>query len=151
MGAFDQIDDTITIHSDKWDAHEQVTARAVATVADEEWVNNQVLIMKKAEKKNKGLDFDSQLGATRRLWLERMIVSWTFTKNGQPVPVSKAAINKLPSKYADYIYEQINAANEDPDEEEDGGDGQEGKGQDFMSGAELTTSAPANVNYLTRL
>lgn len=118
MGAFDKLNDTLEVHSDKWDAHESATVRLKVNVGDEEWVNNRVLKMKQG-KKGKNLDFQSQLGATKRLWLERMIVSWTFTQDGHPVEVSSAAITALPSTYADFIYDAINDENEDEELEDE--------------------------------
>jgi len=112
MGAFDYGDKTIEIHAPTWDAHEVVVARTVPTLDDEEWVNNQVLELKQADEEDgkPGLDINSHLGATRRLWIERMMVSWTLTKNGMPVPLTPKAVKQLPTVYADYIYDEINKA-----------------------------------------
>jgi hypothetical protein len=112
MGAFDYGNETIEIHSPAWDANEMVVARTTPTLEDEEWVNNQVLKLKQADEKDgeAGLNIDSHLGATRRLWIERMLVSWTLTKDGLPVPLTPKAIKLLPTVYADYIYDKINKA-----------------------------------------
>lgn len=127
--AFDDNDTTIVIHAPHWSGHEMVTARIVPTVEDEEWVNNQVLVMKSNAQKQ-GMDFSAQLGATRRLWLERLIVSWTFTSKGQPVLFSSKAVKKLPTHYADYIYDEIMSHQPKMSQEEE---------DDFLQNAEPTT------------
>ena len=135
MGAFDNNDKTIEIHSKHWDNNEMVEARVGVTLEDEEWVNNQLLKLKQAAQSNKGkkqqqkqgLEIEFYLGATRRLWIERMIVRWTLTKGGMPVPLSSLAIKQLPTHYADFIYDQIMEAQPVMSEEEE---------EDFLGDAE---------------
>ncbi len=128
MGAFDKNEETVTIHSKLWENHETVTIRVTPTLEDEEWVNNQVARMITPNKgaRNKGIAIESNMGATRRLWIERMIVNWTFTKNGMSVPVSRNAIRQLPTPYADFIYEKLMEYQPELDEEEE---------DDFFGGA----------------
>lgn len=128
MGAFDTNDGIITIHNPKWDAHETVTVRTIVTVADEIWVKNQFLKIQQTGKKkaarggiqqtDASVEMQSQLGAANCLWVFRMLKSWTFTKGGQPVPVSLEACKQLRQDYLDYIYEQIMAAQPKDEEEE---------------------------------
>lgn len=121
MGAFDKNEETVTIHSKLWEPHETVTIRVTPTLEDEEWVNNQVARMITPTKgaRNRGIAIESNMGATRRLWIERMIVAWTFTKGGAPVPVTRAAIRQLPTPYADFVYNELMKYQPDLDEEEE--------------------------------
>lgn len=138
MGAFDvKEDDIITIHGPKWDAHEQVLARTTVLVADEEWVTNQLMKIKSdfegkgnrafRRSKQASMSLESQIGAANRLWVFRMLKSWTFTKDGQPMPLSLESVKMLRQDYLDYIYEQIMKAQpKDEDEETEEDDEEEG-------------------------
>ncbi len=129
MGAFDNTNETITIPTSPeqakewgWEPHESVTVRTVVTVEDEEAVNNQVMKMVSnfgKGKKNQALDIQSNLGATRRLWIQRMLVSWTFTKNGMPIPISAESLKQLKGSYLDRIYDAIQAEQEQYEQDED--------------------------------
>lgn len=160
MGAFDGTNRTITIPESPeqgkawgWDAHETVTARVVVTMADEEWVNNQVTkmvlgtIKPRKGKKAQPLDIQSNLGATRRLWVERMLQSWTLTKDGRPVSIAgpeerARALKALPSHYVDKIYDAIMAEQpEFPDEEPRDEEDEESGDSDFFGAAIGPTAA----------
>ena len=134
MGAFDvKADDIIVIRNPKWEPHEQVRARTTVLVADEEWVTNQ-LIKIKQEMQSQGnrafrrakssMSIEAQLGAANRLWVSRMLVDWTFTKDGLPMPCNLESVKLLRQDYLDYIYEQIMAAqpHEEDEETEQGGE-----------------------------
>lgn len=147
MGAFDTNtpDSLLVIHNPKWDAHETVTVRTIVTVADEIWVKNQFLKIQQTGKKKFGrggirhagadVEMQSQLGAANCLWVYRMLKSWTFTKNNQPVAVSLEAVKQLRQDYLDYIYEQIMAAQPKDEETEQGEDEDDDSDEDPTSDA----------------
>ena len=118
MGAFDDIAPVIIPRSEDerkawdWEPHEQVILKGSLTVGDQEWLANQ---MSKAGKKG----VDVLLGTGRFGLLERMILSWAFTSNGQAVPVNKGTIARLPSQYSQRILETIDeiTGTEEMDEE----------------------------------
>lgn len=159
MGAFDaKREDIITIRNEKnWEPHESCTARTIVRSGDEEWVLNQQMLiqMPKGNRKQRRLGgfrkeeseevkFKSQVGAARRLWVQKMLESWTFTANGQPIEFRRSGQNEkddqymsrvmqqLDSAYIDFIYEAIMDAQpkeakqdeeEDDDDEEDDDEG----------------------------
>lgn len=98
MAAFDDISPiTLPRNEDErkrwgWEPHEQVVIRGVYTAADAEAVGNS-----SASTGKDGVVF--QLGTARIKLMERLIQSWTFTRNGLPVPVSLDAIRRLPGTY----------------------------------------------------
>jgi hypothetical protein len=116
MGVFDeQADDIITIHASNWEPHEECVARTVVKVSDFEWVQSQLVLIKQSSQtkrrgafqKDVGLDIQAQTGAADRLWVFRMLKSWTFTRGGQPVPLSLEAVRQLPQSVLNYIYNEI--------------------------------------------
>ena|SRR5579859_4610998 len=132
MGAFDvKADDIITIRNPKWDAHESVRTRTTVLVADEEWVTNQLVKIKQDaqqqgnrafRRQKNNMNMEAQLGAANRLWVFRMLVDWTFTKDGLPMPLSLESIKQLRGDYLDYIYEQIMKAQPKDEDTEQGED-----------------------------
>src|SRR4051812_47515818 len=106
MGAFDvKADDIITIRNPKtWDSHEQCRARTTVLVADEEWVQNQLVKIKQDaqsqgnrafRRQKNAMSFDAQMGASKRLWVFRMLVDWTFQKDNMPMPLSLESVKQL--------------------------------------------------------
>lgn len=127
MGAFDTIND-IAIPDDsnleeatafrkqwKWDAHEIIFIRGTYTAADQEIVENASASVERNGKKS-SLKLNS--GTARRKLLERMIVKWTLTDRGIPVPVTPETIGKLPSNYRTPVLEKIDEVSGGMDEEE---------------------------------
>ncbi|HET8910677.1 MAG TPA: hypothetical protein VFN23_04390, partial [Ktedonobacteraceae bacterium] len=129
MGVFDEKQDDIIIIRDEknWEPHEQCCARTVVKVADFEWVQNQLVLIKQtANKSRRGafqrdaqMDIQAQTGAADRLWVFRMLVDWTFTKGGQPMPLSLEAVKQLPQHVLNFIYNKIQEAQPKEDGEED--------------------------------
>lgn len=107
MGAFDDVAPiTIPRSEDErkrwgWEPHEQVVLKGSITVADQEYVTDQY------GKSGKGGNVEMQMGKGRFAILDRMIMSWTFTRNGQPVPVNANMIRKLPARYSNAILEVV--------------------------------------------
>lgn len=127
MGVFDikADEDIITIQNPKWD-NEYCRARTVVLVADEEWVQNRLVQIKNDfqetgnrafRRQKQAMSFDAQIGATKRLWVFRMLKEWNFTKDGLPMPLKLEAVQQLPQHVLDYIYDAIMAAQ--PKDEED--------------------------------
>jgi hypothetical protein len=128
MGVFDEKDDDlITIHAPNWDPHEECVARTVVKVSDFEWVQNQLVLIKQntqstrrgAFQQDVGIDIQAQTGAADRLWVYRMLKSWTFTKNGMPVPLTLQAVRELPQSVLNYIYNEIQKRQPKEEEEEE--------------------------------
>jgi hypothetical protein len=71
-------------------------------------------------------------GIGRYAILERMIVNWTFLRNGQRVPVTKESIQQLPANYSNPILEKLDAMAAAMTEEEQ---------QDFLNSANGHTLA----------
>lgn len=171
MGAFDaNRTDQITIRDEaNWEPHEQVTARTIVRAGDEEWVlNQQMQILPKSgnrkqrraqrfqRQQDAGIDIKSQLGATNRLWVQKMLTGWTFTRNGRPVEFLLSGNNEVDDRYMmrvmaeidqsyiDFIYEQImnaqpkQAVQDAQDEEEDDDQNDEG-GSPFFGDASNST------------
>ncbi len=86
-----------------WEPHEQVLLKPTVTVADQIYVSNQTV------KSKKNGEMEMFAGVGRYAILERMIINWTFLKNGQRVPVSKENIQMLPANYANPILERLDA------------------------------------------
>ncbi len=100
MGAFDDFPPvTIPRSEDErkkwgWEPHEQVLLKGCMDVSDQKYTAN------KMGKMGKNSVMEVQMGEGRYALLERMILSWTFTKNGQVVALSPANIGRLPSSYS---------------------------------------------------
>jgi hypothetical protein len=109
MGAFDDVAPIIIPRSDDerrawgWEAHEQVILKGSITVGDQEYVTNRY-----GKVDGKG-NTEVQMGTGRYALLDRMIVSWTFQYNGQPVMLSPANIKRLPAHYSNHILEVIDS------------------------------------------
>jgi hypothetical protein len=107
MGAFDDFSPVTIPESEEqrkrwgWEPHEQVVLKGSMDIADQEYTANQM----GALKKDKSLEI--RMGTGRFSLLDRMILSWTFTRNGKAVPLSQANIRKLPSRYSTPILEAI--------------------------------------------
>jgi len=127
MGAFDAVDN-IEIPDDsnpeeaaafrkqwKWEPHEKVIIRGSYSTADQEVVENASASLKKEGKKR---DVEMRTGTARRKLLELMIIDWTLSYRGQPVPVSRENIGKLPINYRTPILERIDEITEGLTEEE---------------------------------
>src|SRR5258708_778311 len=100
MGAFDTIPNILIPDDDKdaassvafrkkwgWDAHEQIIVRGTFTAADQEQMENASSSLKG---KGKARKIEMKTGSARRTLLERMIVSWTLSRQGQIVPVTRS-------------------------------------------------------------
>lgn len=179
MGAFDaKRQDVIDIRDEKnWDSHESCTARTIVRSGDEEWVMNQQMLIQMPKNRkqrrmggfrkeeNSDIEFENQIGAARRLWVQKMLESWTFTANGQPIEFKRSGHNKqddqymskvmkaLDTTYIDFIYEAImdaqpKEAKEDAQEEEE--DEGEEEGSPFFENALPSTggetSRPGRTN-----
>lgn len=118
MGAFDDIESIVLPRSDEerkkwhWEPHEQVVIKGSITVADQEYVTDQY-----GEQGKKG-NLEIKMGKGRFALLDRMIISWTFMKNGQQVPLTPAYIRRLPAHYANAILEVIDGLAQTMSEEE---------------------------------
>lgn len=148
MGVFDERDDDIiTIHAPSWEPHEECVVRTVVKVSDFEWVQNQLVLIKQnsqqkrrgAFQQESGLDIQTQTGATDRLWVFRMLKSWTFTKNGMPVPLSLQVVRGLPQNVLNYIFNEIQCRQPKEENETEANlrkTGEEGEeGSNFISDA----------------
>jgi len=82
-----------------WDAHEQVILKGAYTAGDLEAVSNAVLV---SGKRGESI---MQAGATRIKLLDRLILDWTFARNGVKVPKTLDAIRRLPANYTTPILE----------------------------------------------
>jgi hypothetical protein len=102
--------ETVVVRDPSWEPHEGVTIKKKMNLADEQWIANSYTGM--------GVDakgapaFQASLGSVKAKTIERMLVSWTFTENGNPVALTPANIARLDTTYANYIYEQINQNNQ---------------------------------------
>lgn len=110
MGVFDaqpqkNAAHTIEIHRESWRDGEVVTARVRVTSEDEQWVTAQLL--QRMLNVRKGLSTSDQFALVDRLWLERLIVSWTLTRNGQIIPLSAKSIVALPREERDFLVQRI--------------------------------------------
>jgi len=120
MGAFDDVPEMIIPRSEEerkswgWEPHEQVILKGSITVADQEYVTNNY--SKTATGKDTSIEV--QMGTGRFSLLDRMILRWTFTKNGMPVPFNRNTVRKLPAHYSNRILEVIDAISQPMSEEE---------------------------------
>lgn len=103
-----------------WEPNEQVLLKPTVTVADQIYVSNQTI----RSKKNGEMEMFAGVG--RYAILERMIINWTFLRNGQRVPVTPTNIQQLPANYANPILEKLDAMAAALTEEEQ---------QDFLTSA----------------
>jgi hypothetical protein len=84
-----------------WEPHEQIMLKGSITVADQEYVSNKYV------KSNKKGDMETTAGTGRYALLDRMILDWSFLRNGQRVPVNPANIRQLPANYSNPILEAL--------------------------------------------
>jgi hypothetical protein len=118
MGAFDDVSPITIPRSEderkrwRWEAHEQVVIKGTITVADQEYVTDRY------GKSGKNGSVEVQMGKGRFALLDRMIMSWTFLKSGQPVPVNTMTIRRLPATYSNAILEVIDGLTQSMSEEE---------------------------------
>jgi hypothetical protein len=160
MGGFTTKKGIITICDEKnWDAGEYVKARTVVLSGDEEWVLNQQMLIEMPKQgnrkqrrasgfqkqKNADIAFKNQVGATRRLWVQKMLEEWViYGDEGQEIPFAKSGEDEktdkqmgkimqgLKQEYIDFIFEAIQDAQpkevkqEEQEEEEDEEDDEEG-------------------------
>lgn len=116
MGVFDKKEDDIIeiTHSD-WNG-ESCQVRTVVLVEDFEWIQNQLVVIKQqsshghrrgAFQREQEIDIQAQTGAADRLWVFRMMRSWTFTRNGRPVELTLQAVKQLPQNVLNHIYNEI--------------------------------------------
>jgi len=116
MGAFDEVAPvTLPDPSDQeqatafrkkwgWEQHEQVMLKGQIVVADQEYVTNQYLTSGTGKKSG---EVTMQAGHGRFALLDRMIIDWSFLRNGQRVPVNRENIRRLPATYSNPILETI--------------------------------------------
>jgi len=128
MGAFDEKPNILIPDDDRdteaakafrvkwgWDAHDQIIVRGTFTAADQEQMENASSTLRgKGKKRN----IEMKTGSARRTLLERMIVNWTLTKNGQIMPVTPETIGKLPANYRKPVLEACDEIAMTMDEEE---------------------------------
>jgi hypothetical protein len=128
MGAFDEKPNILIPDDDRdvaaaqafrakwgWDAHEQIVVRGTFTAADQEQMENASSTLKG---KGRHRNIEMKTGSARRTLLERMIVNWTLTRNGQIIPVTPEAIGKLPANYRKPVLEACDDIAMTMDEEE---------------------------------
>lgn len=146
MGAFSN-KDTVELHADWWEPHEVAVVRYRVKGADEEWVKNRQLLIEQEndrrfarggiQREDSTTRIKNQTGAIRRLWVQRMLVSWTFTDdNGRPVRITDESMGELLQEYIDYIYEEI--MKRQPDRQQVVKDGKD-EGTPFISMPSSTT------------
>ena len=84
-------------------------------------------IQKKATRSDMQIFFKS--GTYRMVLLRRVVKAWSFTRGGQPIPVTPESIVSLPTMTRDYIMEKLDEMNpslqalSDEEDEEEGNDG----------------------------
>lgn len=110
MGVFDKQAEqsqahTITIHRESWRNGEQVIARIKTTPEDEKWVTKQLLQHMTCTRQ--GLSTLNQFAIADSLWLQRLIVSWTLTKDGDVLPLDAQSLALLPLEERDFIVQRI--------------------------------------------
>ncbi len=111
MGAFDEVANITLPDPDDaeksaafrkkwgWDPHEQVIIRGSYTAGDQEIITNaSVGILKKG-------DTQFQAGTARTQLLNRMILDWTFKRNGVKVPKTLENVKRLTANYTTPILE----------------------------------------------
>lgn len=161
MGAFTTKKNVITIcDENNWDPGEFCTARTVVLSGDEEWVMNQQMLIQmpkgnRQQRRTGGfrkqqdakIEFKNQMGAARRLWVQKMLESWTFfDDDGQIIPFTKSGQNEvddrrmskvmqfLKQEYIDFIFEaiqdaqpaEVKQAEQEEEDDEQGDDEEEG-------------------------
>jgi hypothetical protein len=141
MGAFDDVENITLPPSDPveaetfckqwgWEPHEQVMLRGNVTVADQKYITNEYL------KSTKGGDAQMRAGDGRYALLNRMIISWSFTRNGQQIPLTPANIDRLPANYSNPILERLDKLASAMNEQEQ---------QDFLTSANGHTEVSSNL------
>lgn len=142
MGAFDDVDNIVlpdpndSVAADAfrkqwgWELHEQVMLRGTVTVADQKFITNAYL------QSTKGGDAQMRAGDGRYALLNRMIISWSFTRNGQQIPLTPANIDKLPANYSNPILERLDKLAAAMNEQEQ---------QDFLTSANGHTVESSNL------
>lgn len=140
MGAFEASNgqqDELEVRNPKWDAHETCVIRTFVRAEDREWVENKLLLLEQEKRKQSrwkrqesGIEIKSNLAAANRLWVERMLKSWTFTKGGVVMPLAPASARSqsmrlLNDEYVEYIYRAFADAQPDTDDPTPPEDGQE--------------------------
>lgn len=115
MGAFDDVTPVVIPNPDnpqeandfrkkwKWDNNEQVTIRGSYTAAAMEAVTNATVHSDMGSGKKNNITLQS--GTGRIKLIECMVVRWTFSKNGQIVPINTHTIRQLPYNYQTPILE----------------------------------------------
>lgn len=161
MGAFEPSegkDDIIIVRNEKgWDSHESCRIRTFVRAEDREWVENQLLLLEQEKRKQSkwkrqeagGIEIKNNLAAANRLWVQRMIVDWTFTKGGVVMPLQPAnersrSMRLLHDDYIEYIYRAFADAQPDTDDptppEENNEESEEDQDQsNFTGGASAST------------
>jgi hypothetical protein len=120
MGAFDLVQKTVRHKS--WDKGEEVTIREMTfgqstqltAIAMADVAMGDVDDKEKVKSLKMG---ELDMGKAPQTTLEMCIVSWTFKKNGKPVPVTPANIKAIRGHYGDFILEEIEKFNPEPDAE----------------------------------
>ena len=96
---------TSQVHSPHWDNHEAVVIRSLNT-DDEEFINDQIADVDENGK------VKLRTGRSKRLTLQRAIVSWTLTdEHERPLPLNEQSIRDLAPEDSQYIFEQVQALN----------------------------------------
>lgn len=109
MGAFDDVAPITLPRSEeerkrwRWEPHEQILIKGTVTVADQEYVTDQY------GQSGKNGAVEVRMGKGRFALLDRMIISWTLTQNGHPVPVNTLSIRRLPANYSNAILEVVDS------------------------------------------
>ena len=73
---------------------------------DQDYIMSQ---MAKTEGEGTGLRPDIQLGQLPLL--ERSVIAWSFTEDGQAVPINRDTISKLRVKYRSKVLQEVNRLN----------------------------------------
>lgn len=82
-----------------WEPHEQILIKGSVTVSDQEYVSNHYV------KTGKKGDMETTAGTGRYALLDRMIMDWSLSRNGQRVAVTPANIRQLPANYSNPVLE----------------------------------------------
>lgn len=91
-------------------------------------------------------------GTYSAVLLQRLVMSWSFTRNGSPLPVTPDTIKKLPTHTRDYIMERVNELNPNLGADEEGD--VETSGDNGNAPLDLPTpmsSTPHRSNLLTEV
>lgn len=119
MGAFDLKQKTI--HHPNWEDGEEVVIREL-TYGEASKIANVAmsdLTMGDASDQDKLSKIRMEridLGRPQLETLKACIVSWTLKKNGKTAPISYENVASLPAIYGDFIMEEIEKLNPEPDD-----------------------------------